>query len=95
MSISKVFSPSIEPLQQHLDHTLPVPNIANRITGFPVHHYPSCGESQCNAWPEGGPRPTGPYSVKPKFKNPKKKTKEEKRKWEDWKKNREIALLSE
>jgi len=97
MSIPQFLSPSIKPLQQQLDHTLPVANIANHQIGLAVDQYPSCDTIQCNAWPKKGPRPTGPYSAtKPLFKNAKKKTKKEKESLKKWQKTGDlIALLSE
>jgi hypothetical protein len=78
--MSKYLSPSIGALQPQFGHTLAVANIANQGIGLAVGDFPSCDGPQCNAWPKRGPSPTSPYrtKVRPKFKNAKKKTPEEK-----------------
>ena len=81
MGMSKYLSPSIGPLQPQFDHTLAVANIANQGIGLAVGDFPSCDGRQCKAWSSLGPSPTSPHrtKVRPKFKNAKKKTPEEKK----------------
>ena len=90
------FGDSVQPRQPHLDHTLADANIAKYQRGFKVSQYPSCTPLKCDAWPEGGPRPTGSYSEsneKPTARNPKKRTRKEQKAWKEYKlrkKNRRI-----
>ena len=89
------FGDSVQPRQPHLDHTLADANIAKHQRGFKVSQYPSCNGNQCDAWSEGVPRPTGSYSdlEKPTARNPKKRTRRERKAWKEYKLRKQMSTI--
>ena len=88
------FGDSVQPRQPQFGFTLADANIAKNQRGFDVSQYPSCNGNQCQAWPKGGPRPTGSYSEqKPTARNPKKRNRRERREAREYKLRKRMSTI--